>query len=506
MRQVADEARRAVDETQIAPLTLFGVNPAELLDDVYFRPDFARLHGGGDDIDVLDQGDMRHAAVVRDIPGTGQQDLETAHGYGGPVATDAVALARGIAEWRQRQADAGRVAEFVRLHPFLNPLAYRNAFDEISFNRTTVVVDLGPPATERKRYYSKGTRHAINRGLSTLSLRALSPRDADTFKACYEAGLERNRADKGAYFPDTYYRDLLAADWCTAWAAETGGRAIAVACFLSRGGLAHYHLAGGSTDSRASGANYLLLEHAFTHFQEKGCRWMHLGGGRMAGPGDALLHFKAKFSPLRAAYYVGGMIFDRDAFRQLAGTRNRHFLSYRFPQRCQGKEAGAERLTLRPATADDFADFFRLRCDVENIVWSGFDSPPTWTDLAEWYDRQLAPGSGKSIYVAEVGGCIVGYAYANWRDEAVETALAVDTAETGKGWGREILRQLCSLLSGAAQSLPIEAWIFPENVASTKAHEAAGYRFAKARGTRTVPMPIDVGGEQQACWIWRKGA
>ena len=506
MRPGVSEVLAAEEAPQMAPLTLFGVSPTELLGDVYFRPEYVRLHGRPDGVDILDQGDMLHAAVVRDIPDTEQQDLETAHGYGGPVATEATALARGIAEWRRRQAGAGRVAEFVRLHPFLNPLAYREAFDEISFNRTTVLVDLGPTDVERRRFYSKGTRHAIKRGQNALTIRTLGPRDAQTFKDCYEVGLKRNKAVASAYFQDAYYRDLLAADWCTAWAAEAHGDVVAVACFIAGDTLAHYHFAGGLPESRASGANYALLEHAFAHFQEKGCRWMHLGGGRTADDGDALLRFKAKFSPLRAAYYVGGMIFDHDAYRQLAGARNRHFLSYRFPQQRQGDETNTERLTLHPATVDDFAQFFRLRCDVENIFWSGFDSPPAWIDLAEWYNRQLAPDSGKTIYVAEVAGRIVGYAYANWRDDTVETALAVDQAETGKGWGREILRQLCSILSGAAVSSPIEAWIFPQNVASTKAHEAAGYRFNKERGTRTVPMAIAMGGDQQACWVWRKEA
>ena len=108
-------------------LTLHGLTPTELLDDVYFRPDYVRLHARPDKIDSLIRENFRHAAAVRPIPGTRFEDLETPHGYGGTSATDTSALVEGLAEWRERQRRAGRVAEFVRLHPFVNPMALRGA-------------------------------------------------------------------------------------------------------------------------------------------------------------------------------------------------------------------------------------------------------------------------------------------------------------------------------------------------------------------------------------------
>ena len=45
-----------------------------------------------------------------------------------------------------------------------------------------------------------------------------------------------------------------------------------------------------------------------------------------------LLDFKSKFSPLKANFYVGGMVHDRDAFAALGGRKGTFFLSYRQAQ------------------------------------------------------------------------------------------------------------------------------------------------------------------------------
>lgn len=485
-------------------LTLHGLTPTELLDDVYFRPDYVRLHARPDKIDFLVRENFRHAAAVRPIPGTRFEDLETPHGYGGTSATDTSALVEGLAEWRERQRRAGRVAEFVRLHPFVNPMALRGLYDEITFNRTTVLVDLRQSSADRLKSYSKGTKHALKRGQRLLAIRDLGPDDANLFKECYEAGLKRNSAESAYFFPESYYRELLGAEWCAAWSAEKEGKPVAVACFLANNKLVHYHLAGGYPESRASGAHYVLLEHAFARFRDQGCRWMHLGGGRTGDPSDSLLRFKAKFSPLRAAYYIGCLVLDKNAYQELGGKRFGRFLGYRHPERTEISTHQESRLSLRTATKNDFPAFFRIKCDLENIAWTGHRAPPDWTTLAAWFNQHLAEGSSKEIYMAEVAGRTVGYAYADRHGNVIETSLAVEKSQTGKGWAREILRQLCRLLSRETEAPRIEAWIYPENIGSIRAHEAAGYRPVSDRGIRSVPAPGVPGTTHQACWVWQK--
>ena len=483
--------------------TLHGATAAEIMADVYFRPDFVALHARPDRVDALELAGFRHSAAVREIPGTDLDDLETPWGYGGPVALDEAAFWQGLGLWRQRQIDNNRVAEFVRLHPFLNPMSFRGWFDHLRLDRLTIVVDLAEAAARRWHRYSKGTRYSIRQAQKKLTFRVLGPGEGGIFRRCYEEGLERNQAERHYYFPADYYEAVLAADWATAWVAELAGEPVAIACFLDGGAFAHYHLSGGGDAARETFAHYGLLELAIAHFAAKGARWMHLGGGRTSHPDDALLAFKAKFSPRRVPYYTGGLVYARGAYEQLARQqlsrgRNERFLSYRF---APAPEIGSKPITLRRTTAADFAAFFRLKCDVDNIVWSGHDRPPDWHRMGAWFEAQHAPGSNRRIYLAEYEGQVLGYTYADDLGDAVEITIGVASREAGRGLGRNFLRQLMAEIAKSNERRRIQCWIFPENVASVKAFEAVGFRRDEARTERVFDMPFMGGPARQHCWV-----
>jgi hypothetical protein len=309
-----------------APLTLNDIAPCTLMQDVYFRDDFLALHAPRG-LSSMDGSDFRHAAVEVPIPVSQRCDLETPWGYGGPLALDEPALAAGLIEWRAKQQAQGRVAEFIRLHPFINPVPLCERLDMVAFNRRTVVVDLEQPAAARWNFYSDSTRNCIRKAKRTVTVRALAAAEWPLFKNLYELGLKRNDAQASYFLSDAYFQGLLAQPWCRAWVAEDNEGPLAVSCFLrSDTPLCHYHLAGGNDRSRKANALYLLLEEAFCHYAKAGCRWLHMGGGHTVSPDDLLLAFKSKFSPERAHFYIGGMIFDPAAYEKLGGGRGGRFL------------------------------------------------------------------------------------------------------------------------------------------------------------------------------------
>lgn len=481
----------------LAPL--HGATSAEIMADVYFRQDFVALHARPDRVDTLDLGAFRHAAAVREIPGADRDDLETPWGYGGPAALDEAAFWQGLGLWRQRQIDNDRVAEFVRLHPFLNPMSFRGWFDHLRLDRLTILVDLAAPPAMRRRGYSKGTRYSIRQAQKNHSFRMLVPGEGAIFQRCYDEGLRRNQAERNYYFPAEYFESVLAADWAATWVAESAGEIVAAACFLDGGAFAHYHLSGGGEAARATFAHYGLIEHAIGHFAAKGTRWMHLGGGRTSQPDDALLAFKAKFSPRRIPFYTGGLVYARDAYEQLARGRNERFLAYRFPP---APEIGSKPIALRRTTTADFAEFFRLKCDVDNIVWSGHDRPPDWHRLGEWFAAQHAPTSRRRIYLAEYEGQVLGYTYVDDLDDAVEITVGISARETGRGLGRHFLKQVMALIRAGDTQKEIRCWLFAENVAGVRAFEAAGFRRNAAKPERCFVMPFAGGPAQQACWVF----
>jgi RimJ/RimL family protein N-acetyltransferase len=478
---------------------LYGVSAAELIADVYFRADFVALHARPDPIDALPLPGFHHAAAVRTIPGTDVEDMETPWGYGGPVASDEASFWEGIGRWRQRQRDHRRIAEFVRLHPFLNPLGYRGWFDQIRFDRLTVLVDLAVDSVQRRRGYSKGTRYSLRQAERLLTVRALVPGEGALFRRCYEEGLGRNAADRSYYFPADYYDRLLEAPYARAWIAEREGRAVAVACFLSGGPFAHYHLSGGGSEARAAFAHYLLLEHAIEHYRARGCRYLHLGGGRSAAADDDLLKFKRRFSSWLIPFYTGGLVYDRAAYDRLTQGRRHRFLSYRFEP---PEEPARDTVSLDPAMPKDLATFFRIKCDIDNIVWSGHVRPPLWPQMAVWYERHLEGGTGRRIFIARSGRRAVGYAYLDDVGERLAVTIGLAAGEGGRGLGRALLSALAGQVRDEGDARELEGWIFPENLPTVRAFEAAGFVHDPSRAPRPAPMPL-LGSEPrpQYCWV-----
>ena len=482
------------------PLTLYGLTPEDVMRDVYYRADFLDLHSGGGAIDRIEGPTFRNGASIRAIEGTSLEDMETPWGYGGPIATTAEALRHGMWLWRQRQREAGRVAEFVRLHPFLNPLAVREYYTNIKFDRVTIAIDLTQSREQRRRAFSEGTKHRLRRAARDLSVVTLRTADAGEFRRCYEAGLGHNNATSNYYFPDDYYERLLEMPWVTCFGAKYADTIESVACFIHGGPLCHYHLSGSTTVGRKMLAHYGLLDHAFEFFSSQSFKVMHLGGGRTDRPDDALLEFKKKFSRWRVAFYTAGAIFDPEAYSQLSTGDTRRFLNYRFslsPQEDVGE------IELMKAQPDDFLSYYQLKCDISNIFWSGHATPPDWRHLSEWYACQFQPGGMREVFIARMNSQVVGYAYLDDKRAHIESTIGVAASQSNRTVGRRLLTSLLNLLRDRREARPVQAWIFPENTASVKAHEAAGFTRDVGNTDREWAMPFIENGNVQKCWIWK---
>jgi hypothetical protein len=306
-----------------------------LAGDVYFRPDFVSLYARPDRVESLIEPHYRHAAALRPIAGTMLFDLETPHGYGGPVAPTAEALQAGLSEWRASQKAAGHVCEFIRLHPFFAAERIADAFDHLVLDRQTVTIDLREGTASRWSRYTKTVRNVLRRAGERLTIEELPPEQWPVFRELYHAGLAANRATSRYYYSDDQYRDLLAAPWSTTYVARCEDTPVAASVFLRGPALGHYHLSGQNDLGRDENASYLLIDHAAEQLAAAGVDWLHLGGGRTARPDDALFLFKSRFSDLRVPFYVGGLIFDRAAFDRLGGFADGRFRAYRFPKPAQ---------------------------------------------------------------------------------------------------------------------------------------------------------------------------
>ncbi|MBC7952327.1 MAG: GNAT family N-acetyltransferase [Rhodospirillaceae bacterium] len=380
-----------------SPTLLWGVSAEQLFQDVLFNPDYLALHAGVRGVDSLALPGFRHATGICAVGDGAVEDLETPWGYGGPVAADAGAMDAGMAAWRAQQRERGRVAEFVRLHPFINPMAVASHFDMLAFDRPTVVLDLSQSLDVRRSFYNRSARRSLKKAEECLTVRQLGPDDGAVLQDCYEAGLKWNDAAERYWLEPAFYGRLLAAPWCMAWAVEFEGRAVAALAIVRGGGFVHTHLAGNYPEARDLGAAYILHQTAIDACAQLGDRWFHFGGGRSRLSDDVLLQFKAKFSPLRAHYYVGGLIFDRDAYAKLGGASGGMFLGYRSPITAASNTVTDPTpdapLSVVAVAEDHLFDLFGLACDPARLARRALAAPPDWSAFSDQFERLRRDGA-----------------------------------------------------------------------------------------------------------------
>jgi arsenite methyltransferase len=139
-------------------------------------------------------------------------------------------------------------------------------------------------------------------------------------------------------------------------------------------------------------------------------------------------------------------------------------------------------ITIRPML---FADASRVLAIYQQGLTEGNASFETRAPHWEAFDRAKLPGH-RHVAVSAGSGEVVGWVavsavsarcvYAG----VVEHSVYVDTAARGRGAGLALLQALIGSTE-AAGIWTIESGIFPENTASLRLHERAGFRVVGTR-------------------------
>lgn len=58
------------------------------------------------------------------------------------------------------------------------------------------------------------------------------------------------------------------------------------------------------------------------------------------------------------------------------------------------------KLIFEKAKTGSFDDYYLLRCDIINVAWTGFDSPPQRESMKQWFDNQIKHNPDRDIYMA----------------------------------------------------------------------------------------------------------
>lgn len=147
----------------------------------------------------------------------------------------------------------------------------------------------------------------------------------------------------------------------------------------------------------------------------------------------------------------------------------------------------------KKAEASDFDFFYELRCDKENIRWSGHADKPDKQKLYEWYLANI----GRSDRIFFLFFCdiscddVLGYLYLDITgemDDIIDIGYGVHHRHAGKGFGSKVLQFGIDHVRGAIPYIKyFQAWVAADNVASIKTVLKTGYH--KTHETKQVKFP-----------------
>lgn len=134
-------------------------------------------------------------------------------------------------------------------------------------------------------------------------------------------------------------------------------------------------------------------------------------------------------------------------------------------------------LYLEEATLEDFAFFYQVKSEAENLYWCGYLEKPKEENLLNFWNKTLKDKKKqRRIYICKVQAQSVGYVYLDRVEEnGYEISVAIRDSEAGKGFGREAVRQAVILAQSEAPN-EIFAYIREDNIRSQKLFERVGFQ------------------------------
>lgn len=324
------------------------------ISDVYYRSGYAcasEAAGHGKAIGLLlatQRARVFMPLLVRplsDLPfaaGEPGFDAASPYGYGGllplcemerPSEADMDELLDAIQQWCR---DAGIVSCLIRLHPLLEQDRWlgRDHWPQqatlLHYRLPTVAVDLASWDSTRQRITGlhRNRRAALNDARRYLRV-SWSGSDAPLsealalFQPIYEQRMACLNASPYYFFPSEYYASLaeglsnnLAV--ALAWLDQ---KLVGAALFLVDRQFAHYHLTGSNEEGREYEADTLLVNAGAHWARERGCRFLHLGGG---GESNGLYRYKRSFGGDVYRYHTLDVIADESRYRDLVERRMRY--------------------------------------------------------------------------------------------------------------------------------------------------------------------------------------
>ncbi len=294
-----------------------GLNPEYVLADSYRDPQLTAkffVYQQQDDI-------YYHPFHIRKIPHTSYNEIISAYGYGGPIATthDSHFLADAFINYKSWCKEKNIIAETIRFHPLSQNWHFYQGLS-IAIKHT-VYVDLRN--VDLMNSYESSARWSIRKALKNDVKCKLV--DADLFlrifPTLYSKRMNEINAKDFYYFNQDYFNSLCRMDNVLRLIALHNDEVIGAAFMLLEDKIMEYHLSANNNKGKQLQAMNLILHEAFLYAQSRGCHAAHLGGGTTANAADPLYLFKLSFAGQLAEYRIGTYIHNQQIYDELISQK-----------------------------------------------------------------------------------------------------------------------------------------------------------------------------------------
>ena len=280
--------------------------------DIFFTAEYQELFKetafGGEPCHFAFAG-MDYRFYKRLIEGTSYFDIVSPYGYSGPIRMGEADITY-LAQFHQYCLENNIVAEFARLHPFLENHMYLES-DSIRHEHKVYYIDLAQSLEQIWEGYDKGCKSAIKKAHRNLIvIETQSSQVLAEFNGLYYQTMTRLGAEAGYIFN---CQKFPLGKWVNLVCALENEKMIAGALILYCGDYAHYFLSASLPNNL--GATNMVIDRAIIWAGAKGCKVFNLGGGLEAG--DKLESFKRSFSHMFKPFYTYRKIHNLTVYNEL---------------------------------------------------------------------------------------------------------------------------------------------------------------------------------------------
>lgn len=307
----------------------------EIYQDIYYTPEYYHLYeelgdgkascfvfGDGEDVAL-------YPFLINSVNKLGYDldkdyyDIQGAYGYNGVVTStyDDQFIRVFYLAFEEYWKNENIIAEFTRFNPLFKNHQFSENNLQVIFDRKTIWLELTNSYNKIFANFQTTTRKQIKRATKRYNIEVkIFENDLnilDEFIKIYHDSMNRVQSTPYLYFNKLYFRLLIENTKNVCFMAYYENKPVATILAFCNSYYINGHLGGTLKDYMNMSPISLLYAEMIKYGQQKGCRYLNVGGGATVNHTDPLLKFKMNFSKTTADFFIGKKIYNHQIYNEV---------------------------------------------------------------------------------------------------------------------------------------------------------------------------------------------